>query len=74
MTSQHQSRHKVSQGYVNVVGWPIIKSGRDMVGVAETGSGKTLAFLLPAIIHAMDQEIIKSGPIILILVPTRELA
>lgn len=31
--------------------WPIILSGRDMVGIAETGSGKTLAFMLPAIVH-----------------------
>lgn len=27
--------------------WPILSSGRDLIGVARTGSGKTLAFLLP---------------------------
>lgn len=27
--------------------WPILCSGRDLIGVAKTGSGKTLAFLLP---------------------------
>lgn len=27
--------------------WPILASGRDLIGVAKTGSGKTLAFLLP---------------------------
>mmetsp|Transcript_37446 Transcript_37446/g.81354 ORF Transcript_37446/g.81354 Transcript_37446/m.81354 type:complete len:579 (-) Transcript_37446:79-1815(-) len=27
--------------------WPILSSGRDLIGVAKTGSGKTLAFLLP---------------------------
>ncbi|CAJ1459842.1 unnamed protein product, partial [Effrenium voratum] len=27
--------------------WPILCSGRDLIGVARTGSGKTLAFLLP---------------------------
>jgi len=27
--------------------WPILRSGRDLIGVAKTGSGKTLAFLLP---------------------------
>ena len=31
--------------------WPIVLSGRDMVGIAATGSGKTLAFILPAIVH-----------------------
>ena len=56
-------------------GWPIALSGRDMVGIADTGSGKTLAYLLPGIVHAMSQELVSPGdsPIILILVPTREL-
>ncbi len=31
--------------------WPIIASGRDMIGIAETGSGKTLAFTIPALAH-----------------------
>ena len=31
--------------------WPIIGSGRDIIGIAETGSGKTLAFSLPALSH-----------------------
>ena len=31
--------------------WPIISSGRDIIGIAETGSGKTLAFSLPALSH-----------------------
>jgi ATP-dependent RNA helicase DDX5/DBP2 len=46
-----------------------------MVGIAETGSGKTLAFLLPGIVHAMDQEIVTpgTGPIVLVIAPTREL-
>ena len=29
--------------------WPILQSGRDLIGVAETGSGKTLAFALPGL-------------------------
>ena len=56
-------------------GWLIALSGRDMVGIADTGSGKTLAYLLPGIVHAMAQELVSPGdsPIILVLVPTREL-
>jgi len=61
---------------IQVQGWPIALSGRDMVGIAETGSGKTLAFLLPAIVHINAQPYLKrgDGPIVLTLAPTRELA
>eukprot|EP00913_Durusdinium_trenchii_P018938 g17796.t1 len=61
---------------IQVQGWPIALSGRDMVGIAETGSGKTMAFLLPAIVHINAQpELVKGdGPIVLVLAPTRELA
>ncbi|CAH8830492.1 unnamed protein product [Trichobilharzia szidati] len=57
-------------------GWPVALSGRDLVGIAQTGSGKTASFLLPAIVHAKAQPTLKrgDGPIVLILVPTRELA
>ena len=56
--------------------WPIVLSGRDMVGIAATGSGKTLAFILPAIVHVNAQEMLEpgDGPIVLVLSPTRELA
>ena len=59
--------------------WPIILSGRDMVGIAATGSGKTLAFLLPSLVHIQAQAPLsnqngKKGPIVLVLSPTRELA
>ena len=30
-----------------------------MVGIAETGSGKTLAFMLPAIVHVQNQDMIQ---------------
>jgi len=61
---------------IQVQGWPIALSGRDMVGIAETGSGKTLAFLLPAIVHINAQPYLTKGdgPIVLVLAPTRELA
>ena len=51
-------------------------SGRDVLGIAKTGSGKTVAYLWPAIVHIMDQRELAEGdgPIVLIVVPTRELA
>ena len=54
-------------------GWPIVLSGRDMVGVAQTGSGKTLCYVLPAFAKLV-KEGTKRGPKCLILAPTRELA
>ncbi|CAM9255961.1 unnamed protein product, partial [Chrysoparadoxa australica] len=55
---------------------PVVLSGRDVIGVAKTGSGKTLAYLLPALVHVMDQREMKKGegPIVCVLCPTRELA
>lgn len=51
--------------------FPIIMSGKDVVGIAQTGTGKTLAYLLPVIrqLKFSDQR----QPRVLILVPTREL-
>ncbi|KAF8770788.1 putative ATP-dependent RNA helicase DDX5 like protein [Argiope bruennichi] len=73
----------IQQGYseptpIQAQGWPIALSGRDMVGISQTGSGKTLVFILPAIIHALNQPIMKMGrheckPQVLVLAPTREL-
>ena len=51
--------------------FPVILSGKDMVGIAQTGTGKTLAYMLPIL-----QELTYSNqqhPRVLILVPTREL-
>jgi ATP-dependent RNA helicase RhlE len=51
--------------------FPVIMSGRDVVGIAQTGTGKTLAYLLPLLRQFSYS---KTGdPKILILVPTREL-
>lgn len=49
----------------------VIRSGKDMVGIAQTGTGKTLAYMLPILqdIKYSDQ----INPRVLILVPTREL-
>ncbi|CAG0915251.1 unnamed protein product [Notodromas monacha] len=57
--------------------WPVLLSGRDMIGVAQTGTGKTLAFLLPALIHIEGQSTPRSqrvGPSAIVIAPTRELA
>lgn len=61
---------------IQAQGLPIGLMGRDCVGIARTGSGKTVAFLLPALIHIMNQPPLQrgDGPICLVLVPTRELA
>ena len=51
--------------------FPVVMSGRDMVGIAQTGTGKTLAYLLPCLrqwVFTKDK-----NPTILIVVPTREL-
>ncbi|KFK37476.1 hypothetical protein AALP_AA4G262200 [Arabis alpina] len=55
---------------------PIVLSGRDIIGIAKTGSGKTAAFVLPMIVHIMDQPELQreEGPIGVICAPTRELA
>lgn len=56
--------------------WPCALSGMDLIVVAPTGSGKTLAYLLPALVHVMAQPQLQrgEGPIVVVLVPTRELA
>jgi len=59
--------------------WPILASGRDIIGIAETGSGKTLAFSIPALAHLKHRvesegKRKKGCPMMLIIAPTRELA
>ena len=56
---------------------PVALSGRDVLVTAATGQGKTLAYLWPMVVHILDQPHLQAeetGPIGLILVPTRELA
>ena len=49
----------------------VVRSGRDVIGIAQTGTGKTLAYLLPLI---QDLPFSKEGlPRVLVVVPTREL-
>ena len=57
--------------------WPVLLKGHDLIGIAQTGTGKTLAFLLPAFVHIEGQPTPRSersGPSVLIMAPTRELA
>jgi len=58
--------------------WPIVASGKDIVGIAETGSGKTLAFVIPSLVHVAKrvkrEGRKKNGPFMLVVAPTRELA
>ena len=49
---------------------PCALSGRDVLAIAPTGSGKTMAYLLPAIVHVLENP----EASVLILCPTRELA
>ncbi|MCO6460295.1 MAG: DEAD/DEAH box helicase [Saprospiraceae bacterium] len=49
----------------------VVKSGRDVSGIAQTGTGKTLAYLLPVL--SLHQYSTSRLPTVLILVPTREL-
>ncbi|PQJ75314.1 DEAD/DEAH box helicase [Polaribacter gangjinensis] len=51
--------------------FPVIRSGKDVVGVAQTGTGKTFAYMLPIL---RDLPFLKTQhPRVLVLVPTREL-
>lgn len=51
--------------------FPVILSGKDIVGIAQTGTGKTFAYLLPLLRELKYSD--QYTPRILILVPTREL-
>lgn len=56
---------------------PAIMSGRDVIGISKTGSGKTISYLLPLLRQIKAQRpltVDETGPLGLILAPTRELA
>lgn len=56
---------------------PAIMSSRDVIGIGKTGSGKTMCYLLGMLKHIKLQRPlskVESGPLALILSPTRELA
>ncbi|MDH5367448.1 MAG: DEAD/DEAH box helicase [Cyclobacteriaceae bacterium] len=51
--------------------FPVILSGKDVVGIAQTGTGKTFAYMLP-ILHGLKFSK-QVPPRVLVIVPTREL-
>ncbi|GKY96548.1 hypothetical protein MPSEU_000614400 [Mayamaea pseudoterrestris] len=59
---------------------PIGLQRRDLIGIAETGSGKTLAFGVPLCHYILNlpmdvlKNVHQSGPLAVVLAPTRELA
>lgn len=56
---------------IQVEAFPVILSGKDVVGIAQTGTGKTFAYMLPILQELKFSKEIH--PRVLILVPTREL-
>ena len=62
---------------IQSVAMPVLMSGRDAICIAQTGSGKTMAYMLPllrVVMHAPAPTASESGPIALVVAPTRELA
>jgi ATP-dependent RNA helicase DeaD len=53
---------------------PPLLEGRDLLGQAATGTGKTAAFALPLLQRLAESEPVPHKPLVLVLVPTRELA
>ncbi|WP_439128919.1 DEAD/DEAH box helicase [Polaribacter sp.] len=49
----------------------VVRSGKDVVGIAQTGTGKTFAYMLPILRDLKFSK--EKHPRILVLVPTREL-
>ena len=51
--------------------FPVIMSGKDMVGIAQTGTGKTFAYMLPILQGLKFSK--ERDPRVLVMMPTREL-
>jgi ATP-dependent RNA helicase RhlE len=72
---EHLKSNIISKGYVLPTpiqdrAIPHVLNGEDVVGIANTGTGKTAAFLIPLI----DKVLKDPKQMVLIMVPTRELA
>ena len=56
---------------IQLESFSVVRSGKDVVGIAQTGTGKTFAYMLPIL---RDLKFLKTQhPRVLVLVPTREL-
>lgn len=66
-----ESMELTSPTVIQEKSFPVIMSGKDVLGIAQTGTGKTLAYLLPTL--RMWQFAKNPFAQILIIVPTREL-
>jgi len=53
----HATREFTTPSPIQSQCWPIIQSGRDLIGIASTGSGKTLGFGLPMMAHIHAQKV-----------------
>ena len=51
--------------------FPVVMSGKDVIGIAQTGTGKTFAYMLPILQGLKFSR--QVNPRVLIMVPTREL-
>ena len=49
----------------------VVRSGKDVVGIAQTGTGKTFAYMMPILQDLRFSK--QKHPRVLVLVPTREL-
>lgn len=56
---------------IQAAAFPVVASGRDVVGIAQTGTGKTFAYLLPILRQLKFSK--QKHPRVLVVVPTREL-
>lgn len=56
---------------IQIQAFPVIMSGKNVVGIAQTGTGKTLAYMLPILQDLKYSK--QTNPRVLVLVPTREL-
>jgi superfamily II DNA/RNA helicase len=74
VTSKDLFRNLTNKGFtkatpIQAKSIPVIREGKDILGLANTGTGKTAAYLIPLI-----EKTLKDRSKTLILVPTRELA
>ncbi|MFK8006564.1 MAG: DEAD/DEAH box helicase [Saprospiraceae bacterium] len=67
---QYQTAYPIQSAAI-----PAILDQKNILGIAKTGSGKTASFVLPILANLQGSILIKNRhPLVLVLVPTRELA